>query len=121
MTVDEEYEQLNAELYEMQGKLEGIFLRVRHLAVKSAEESRRLRSEALRLEVNVYTEKEAAEKFGVCEKTLANLRLEKNLPHVRIGRFVRFTDEHLARIAEMLTWPKKPVEKQESSRLRVAS
>ncbi len=41
---------------------------------------------------------QAAEVLGIPAKTLAGMVTARTVPHTRIGKHVRFTDEHLAAI-----------------------
>lgn len=101
MLIAEEYEQLNAELFEMQRQMEVCFVRLRHLAIKSADEARRLRAEARKQTTNYYTEREAAARMKISEDTLGRLRARQLVPYRRLGaKIVSYTDEDLAQIAE---------------------
>lgn len=83
------------------------------------EENRRLRRESIERSLQVYTEQEAADVLKVGYSTLRRHRTELNLPHFRLAEHVRYTQEHLVRIAQILERPAGPreVEQQELQRL----
>ncbi len=52
------------------------------------------------------SESDAANQFGVEESTLARLRKEHKLPHVRIGKkIIRYSDENLSQIVKRFSVP----------------
>ncbi len=53
--------------------------------------------------LEVFTEKEAAEKLKLKPKQLGDLRRAQNLPFVRAGALVRYSKENLAEIVKILT------------------
>ena len=54
--------------------------------------------------MNLTTETQLAEQFGISEEKLADLRRKHRWPHVRLGRFeVRYTDEQVADIVRLHT------------------
>lgn len=53
-------------------------------------------------EIQLFTEREAAERLRITTRQLADLRRAENLPHVRLGRDVRYTKQNLLQIIEML-------------------
>lgn len=59
---------------------------------------------------------EAAAWLGIPKKTLQNMVVAGEVPHSRIGRHVRFSDEHLAEI--VAAGERRPIEP--ASHLRIA-
>lgn len=54
--------------------------------------------------MNLHTERELADKFGLTESKAAELRRRHHWPHLRLGRFnIRYTDEQVAAIVAMET------------------
>lgn len=54
--------------------------------------------------MNLTTDTDLADKFGITVEELHELRRRHNWPHVRFSRFVvRFTDEHIAQIVATST------------------
>lgn len=54
--------------------------------------------------MNLTTEAQLAEQFGIRPEKAAELRKRKSWPHVRLTRFdVRYTDAQIERILEMQT------------------
>jgi hypothetical protein len=52
--------------------------------------------------MELYTEKEVAELFGIKEPQMADLRRRHNLPHCSFGKFPRYTKAQLIEICEIL-------------------
>lgn len=48
-----------------------------------------------RKQVEIYTEREAAEIIGIAEVTLRKLRRLGRASYARIGRLIRYTPEHI--------------------------
>ena len=48
----------------------------------------------------LYTESEAADRLRVCSRTLRKARQTGDLPFVRIGRSIRYSDSDLAQFIE---------------------
>lgn len=52
--------------------------------------------------MNLTTDAQLAEQFGLDLKKFTELRRKHQWPHVRLGRFdIRFTDDQVAQIVEM--------------------
>jgi len=74
--------------------------------------------------VNLTTDVELAEQFGMTLKQLNEKRMREHWPHVRLGRNnIRFTDEQIAEILVMQTRTrlKKPAAKVSGQTVRSAS
>jgi regulator of replication initiation timing len=71
---------------------------------QAADENRRLRYEAERVNLKVYTEEEAAAELKMSEKTLQRHRLSHPdaWPCFYSGSLVRYTNVHLVEITEIL-------------------
>jgi uncharacterized protein YigA (DUF484 family) len=96
-------ESAQATLLEIQANVERELARARYALIEAADENRRLRQEALRVNLVIYTEKEAADVLKVSEGTLRRKRTSLNLPHMRVGSMVRYSNLHLIEIVELLS------------------
>lgn len=74
--------------------------RIEWLAEKQRNEIQRMKDE--RDALVVFTEAEAAKQFGIEETQLADMRRRWNLPHVKMGKFPRYTKQHLLEIVSLL-------------------
>jgi excisionase family DNA binding protein len=59
----------------------------------------------------LYTIKEAAKELGISVISVRRKVRMEELPHRRIGNFIRFTPEDLASYVEAAAVPAKPVKK----------
>lgn len=51
--------------------------------------------------MDLLTEQQAAKVFGVAVQTLRNHRMQrKGCPYIKIGKFVRYTDEDIKKYVE---------------------
>ena len=50
-----------------------------------------------------YTVDEAAKLLQVCRRTLLKLVSARDIPHLRVGRQIRFTPDHIAKFSERAT------------------
>lgn len=98
----EEAAALKSEVFELESLLGQAFARMR--AVFGRVEEAAARAERVERErgFRTYTEAEVAAKFQVSEATIFRLRGRLKLPHLRVSNAVRYTDEHVAAIAEAL-------------------
>jgi hypothetical protein len=87
--------------------------RLQFLKDAAFAEFRRFQTDAERLEI--FTEEQAAAKFGIKESMLADWRRRYDLPHIAFGKFPRYTKSHLIEIAQILE-----VRKQKTSVRRAA-
>jgi hypothetical protein len=101
--MSERFDELRTRLLGLEGELLQVLSGVRHALDAADEENRHLRDEAVMTHIEVYTEPEAAEKLRMSQDLLSRLRVEEDLPHFRAGVLVRYTNRHVAEIAEMLT------------------
>lgn len=101
--MNERFDELRTRFLGLEGELLQILAGMRHALDQADEENRRLRDEAEKTNLVVYTEPEAAEVLRVSQDTLARKREELGLPHFRAGTLVRYTDKQVAEIAELLT------------------
>lgn len=44
---------------------------------------------------NIYNEKQAADLLQISEFTLANLRKKRQIGYIRIGRLIRYSQQHI--------------------------
>lgn len=91
---------------------------------KQRDEIDQLRAE--RDDVEIYTEQEAATMLRVGSgtkafETLADLRSRLRLPHVKIGKSVRYTKNHIREICQMLEINSKTRQKAVGGQLRKAA
>lgn len=100
--MSERFDELRGRVLGMQGELLQTLAAMRHALDEAEEENRRLRDEAETVNLVVYTEEKAAEVLLMSQDTLARLRASEGLPHFRAGTLVRYTNKHLAEIAELL-------------------
>jgi len=102
----ENFEQITDEMAVMMSDLSAKLARLEWLRLKMAERIAQAETDAARFET--FTEAEAgllfklhadAEKAG---RAMADLRRLHDLPHIRLGREVRYTREHLREITALL-------------------
>ncbi|HEY0005930.1 MAG TPA: hypothetical protein VGB17_14205 [Pyrinomonadaceae bacterium] len=91
--------------FELEQDLSRVCSAMRFELDRAEEENRRLRHEAESFNLEIFTEAEAAARFQVAKETLAEWRKKWNLPHIREGAVVRYTNSHLVRIAQILERP----------------
>jgi len=60
--------------------------------------------------VNSYTAQEVADMFQIKKQQVARLAASGEWPHHRIGKFIRFTDEDIAKINEITQVAPPPIE-----------
>jgi hypothetical protein len=95
-------EQAQSEFLELEVQIEQKLSLARHLLIEAADEARRIRAEAERFSLEIFTEEEAVQKLRMSQDTLQRLRKKKNLPHLRAGMLVRYSSQHLVEIVEIL-------------------
>lgn len=74
--------------------------RVEWLKNRMIEEVQTAKDAGKKLEL--FTEKEAAELFGIKEQQMADMRRRHNLPHCSFGKFPRYTKTQLIEICGIL-------------------
>lgn len=94
-------------LHRVQAEFEHALADARHAIREAAEEAAGNEAEARSRSAVFYTERELAGALKVSEETLARLRREGQLPHLRLANLVRYTDEHVALIKEKFAHPKR--------------
>jgi excisionase family DNA binding protein len=91
------------ELIVAERKMSELLSSARHALTEVEEENRRLKREAARTHLNWYTEKQLAARMGVSKDTLARLRRNGKIPHVRVTpTVIRYSSLQEVEIAEML-------------------
>jgi excisionase family DNA binding protein len=106
-TLSSEMAELVAEFFEIESRTAQAMARARVLFGLGSDVAARAEAEVRRRELNFYTEEQAARKMQISKDTLQRLRTRHNLPHVRAGALVRYTDEQLAKVVEMLERPRR--------------
>lgn len=53
-------------------------------------------------DIHLFTESEAAQRLRITTRQLADLRRSEQLPHIRLGRDIRYSSKNLAQIVELL-------------------
>jgi excisionase family DNA binding protein len=79
-----------------------LFADLRTAIAEAEAEAQELRAAAERFNLEVFTEKEAAERLRVSDDTMARLRVRLGLPHFRVGSQYRYTSAHLVEIIGIL-------------------
>jgi excisionase family DNA binding protein len=105
--LSEEMAELKAELFDLESQLAQKMARARVLFAKGEDLTAHAEAEIRRRDFKVYTEDEAAELLKVSKDTLQRLRQRHALPHTQAGSLIRYTDEQLARAAEILERPRR--------------
>lgn len=98
---------LRRQALDIESQLLHLLAGVRAVINEVEEVEREALAEIRRREVVFYTEQEAAEKMRVSLDTLQRQRKAHNLPHTKFGSLVRYTDDQLARVAEILERPRR--------------
>jgi hypothetical protein len=92
----ETLDQLADEISSIRAKLDRLFwLRQRVQAEYDAAIDKIIQNE-------LFTEEEAAERLRITPRQLADLRRSEGLPHVRLGRDIRYSNKNLSDIIELL-------------------
>lgn len=108
----ENFVQIAEEVDLLIGDLTAKLDRLRWLRGKVSEQVTTALAAAERLEM--FTEAEAGQAFKLhtdpskAERAMADLRRRHDFPHVRAGREVRYTQEHLREITTLLEMNRKP-------------
>lgn len=82
-----------------------LFARLEAEVGRSKRDARAAEEELRRREFRFHSERDLAGMLQVSVDTVQRLRQERDLPHLRIGNLVRFTDEHVEAWSEALTRP----------------
>ena len=97
----ERLEAAQARLLNVQTELERAITEARTLLIEIADEVRQGGIKVRRREFYARTEKEVAAIFQVGAATIARMRKVGEIPYVRFGTLVRYTDEHIEAIAKV--------------------
>lgn len=110
-------EAIKERLFELEQELSRVCSQLRFELSRAEEEKARLIREAEEVsqKLTIYTEQEAAQVLRMSQDTLARLRKDKSLPHMREGMLIRYSAQHLHRIVEILERPKLQEAKRKAS------
>lgn len=90
-----------AEFFEIETLLAQRMASVRMLLEAAEDLARRAEAEVARREPRFYTEQEFAALFQVSDDTVAKMRKEGLISHLRVGLQIRYTLDHVAEAAEV--------------------